>query len=96
MLTPTGRLVASQDGYLPADKLTAWLRKHYEAAALAPAGELAAGDRISHDPISIHRGAGNLARSRPFRPAGPAESGSAGWKARPTGCVSSGPKRGGA
>src|SRR5438477_1870615 len=33
VLTPVGRLVASQDGYLPAEKLVAWLQKYYEAAA---------------------------------------------------------------
>jgi HEAT repeat protein len=44
VLTPFGRLVASQDGYLPAEKLVAWLQKHYEAAALAPAGELTGDD----------------------------------------------------
>jgi HEAT repeat protein len=53
VLTPTGRLVASQDGYLPADKLVGWLRKHYEAAALAPAGELAADD--TPDAVAVNR-----------------------------------------
>lgn len=40
LLTPTGRLVASQDGHLPAAKLVTWLKRHYEAAAGKAAQEL--------------------------------------------------------
>lgn len=40
VLTPGGRLVASHDGYLPADDLIAWLRKHHDPAAVGPSEEL--------------------------------------------------------
>lgn len=36
VLTPTGRLVASHDGYLAAEELLAWLRKSREEAAQLP------------------------------------------------------------
>lgn len=36
LLTPSGRRVASHDGFLEADKLVAWLQEHYEEAKAAP------------------------------------------------------------
>ena len=42
ILTPTGRLVVSKDGYLEADLLVAWLKTHYAAAAAVPDEELTA------------------------------------------------------
>src|SRR5262249_35849041 len=41
LLTPTGRLVASSEGYMPADKLLEWLGRYYDAASRAAAEELA-------------------------------------------------------
>ena len=40
LLTPAGRLVASHDGFLPADKLIAWLKEHFEAAAVVASDDL--------------------------------------------------------
>jgi HEAT repeat protein len=42
LLTPEGRSVTGHDGFLPADELVAWLKKHHDAAAAAPAEELTA------------------------------------------------------
>lgn len=42
VLTPDGRVVATQDGYLPAKELLVWLTKHHDAAAVLPAEELTA------------------------------------------------------
>jgi HEAT repeat protein len=42
VLTPTGRLIASHDGYLAADELLAWLKKNYAAASAVPDAELVA------------------------------------------------------
>lgn len=42
VLTPDGRVVATHDGYLPAEELLAWLTKHHAAAAAMPAEELTA------------------------------------------------------
>jgi HEAT repeat protein len=39
VLTPAGRLIAKQDGYLPADQLIAFLRQHHARAAVQ-AGDL--------------------------------------------------------
>ncbi|MGQ0635968.1 MAG: HEAT repeat domain-containing protein [Planctomycetaceae bacterium] len=36
ILTPAGRLVSSQEGFVPADTLTAWLKDQFEAASVAP------------------------------------------------------------
>ena len=40
VLTAAGRVIASQDGYLPEDKLIAWLKQHHAVAAAAPLAEL--------------------------------------------------------
>lgn len=40
ILTPAGRVVASHDGYMPADELVAWLKKNHAAAAIVPVDEL--------------------------------------------------------
>jgi HEAT repeat protein len=42
LLTPMGRVVASHDGFLPADELLAWLKRHYTAASAVPEAELIA------------------------------------------------------
>jgi HEAT repeat protein len=58
LLTPAGRLVASHDGYLPADRLVAWLREHHDAAAAAPSAELIAAG--PPDVLAVQRVAGAL------------------------------------
>jgi HEAT repeat protein len=42
VLTPDGRVVASRDGFLPANELLDWLKKHHDAAAVLPPEELTA------------------------------------------------------
>ncbi len=49
VLTPRGRLIASQDGYLDASKLVEWLQQHRELAAQAPDEVLLAG----HEPSLV-------------------------------------------
>ena len=41
-LSPAGRQVAAHTGYLPAEKLVEWLRKHHDRAAANPADDLTA------------------------------------------------------
>ena len=45
LLTPTGKLVASQDGYLSADELVTWLDKHHPDANVTPPPELTGNER---------------------------------------------------
>jgi HEAT repeat protein len=42
ILTANGRVVASREGFAPANELAEWLKKHHDAAAAVPAEELTA------------------------------------------------------
>lgn len=63
ILTAAGRPIASRDGYLPADELLAWLKKHYEAALATPREELIAEGRP--DAVAIVRLTRELAARDP-------------------------------
>jgi len=45
VLTPAGRGLAAHDGFLPADKLLAWLRERHDKALTEPGAELTGEDR---------------------------------------------------
>ncbi|HEV3257074.1 MAG TPA: HEAT repeat domain-containing protein [Gemmataceae bacterium] len=63
VLTATGRVVASQDGYMPAAELVAWLKGHYQAAAAQPARELLDGE--APDAEAVARLVGELGGREP-------------------------------
>ncbi len=63
ILTPMGKVAASQDGYLPAEKLLAWLREHHDAAAVTPAAELT--DTEAPTAVALVRLTGELAKRDP-------------------------------
>lgn len=51
LVTPGGKIVASQDGAMTAEELVAWLEEHYEIAAALPPPELISQDEPTDDEI---------------------------------------------